>query len=212
MLVPTSEMTATPCCSVECLLNVCSGQDAAKKKAMIKKWKSLHPSQPPSISFIPDAVVSPEKRHLFCFDRSKIAPANTSETPQRGKDSRALANYPSPNQNPCDGCRCGRARSDWSHNREIGTCYFPFDEPHIWECDACMHHLPRSHAGHTGVPGECRWEYEAQLTITVKADKSPERTVKNTKTATADARAYPEDEESDDMFDTLSPGAGHSRE
>ena len=27
-----------------------------------------------------------------------------------------------------------------------------------------------------------------------------------------DARAYPEDEESDDMFDTLSPEAGHSCE
>ena len=32
---------------------------------MIKKWKSLHPGQPPSISF----VVNPEKRHLLCFDK-----------------------------------------------------------------------------------------------------------------------------------------------
>ena len=69
-----------------------------------------------------------------------------------------MDNYPSPEESLCDGCRWRRARDDWTHNRIIGECYFPFDDPKIWDCDACMHHLPRCQAGHTGVPGECKWE------------------------------------------------------
>ena len=92
------------------------------------------------------------------FDRSKISPANESETPKKGKDLRAVEKYPEPASSPCAGCRWRRPRDDWSHNRTIGECYYPFDKPTIWDCDACMNHIPRYKAGHTGVPGECRWE------------------------------------------------------
>ena len=34
------------------------------------------------------------------FDRSKIAPANKSETPKVGKDSRAVENHPNPAESP----------------------------------------------------------------------------------------------------------------
>ena len=29
------------------------------------------------------------------------------------------------------------------HNREIGQCAYPFDEPKIWACEACIQGIPR---------------------------------------------------------------------
>ena len=180
---------------------------------MRKKFDRLHPgsrypSRSSSSSFAPDAVVSLDRRHLRCFDRSKVAPANTSETPQSGKDPRAVTKYPIPNENPCDGCRFSRPRNDWSHNRTIGTCYFPFDEPKIWDCDACMHHLPRYHAGHTGGPGECKWEYYS----TPGYGNIPGNTAMSTNPAAAETPVYSEGGESHNVSDIFPPEAGHQTE
>ena len=155
---------------------------------MRKKFLRLHPGskilgREYYHSPIAHVVESSRKRSSPPFDRSKVAPANKSETPQMGKDPRAVAKHPSPKENPCEGCRWFRARTDWSHNRIIGTCYFPFDEPTIWDCDACMHHLPRSHPGHTGTSGECRWGQVGQHSEPPNDDRSPSGTVENTRSA-----------------------------
>ena len=40
----------------------------------------------------------------------------------------------------------------------MGDCSYSFDSPEIWDCDACNRSAPRWNAGHSGIPGECRWE------------------------------------------------------
>ena len=87
------------------------------------------------------------------FDRSQVKPANTTESPVKGADHRA----PKKSESACPGCHNFRARDDWTHNREIGQCSYPFDAPIIWDCNACMTGVPRFKAGHTGIPGECKW-------------------------------------------------------
>ena len=38
----------------------------------------------------------------------------------------------------------------------IGECSFPYGEPVIWSCEACLTRWPRER-GHTVVQGECKW-------------------------------------------------------
>ena len=58
----------------------------------------------------------------------------------------------------CPGCSNRHSRDHWSHNREIDDCSCPFDSPKIWDCDACNEGVDRYRLGHSGIPGECRWE------------------------------------------------------
>ena len=64
---------------------------------------------------------------------------------------------PPQNGSPCPGCAKHRARTHFEHNRVLGECGYPYDDPEIWECDACMEGKGRNQAGHTGVVGKCKW-------------------------------------------------------
>ncbi len=85
------------------------------------------------------------------FDRSSTARAQPG-VPVRGRHPQA----PPRKLTTCPGCRHFRARDDWEHNRVIGDCWYPHDEPTTWECDACMRHLPRD-KGHLLEAGKCKW-------------------------------------------------------
>ena len=56
----------------------------------------------------------------------------------------------------CRGCRHRRARNDWSHNRVIGQCCYPHDEPEVLEREARTNHIPRGHYGNLFEPCTCR--------------------------------------------------------
>ena len=53
-----------------------------------------------------------------------------------------------------------RARDDWTHNRIIGQCSYPYDKAFIPQCEACQARKQR-YGGmpplHTFKQGECRW-------------------------------------------------------
>ena len=55
-----------------------------------------------------------------------VARAQPGGEPQPGVDPRAASRSSITGQ----GCRHRRARNDWAHNRVIGQCCYPFDEPH----------------------------------------------------------------------------------
>ena len=70
-----------------------------------------------------------------------------------------------------------RSRNDWTHNRKIGECSYPFDDPLIPLCDACIHHRPRNKMGgddgHTGIPDECKWAIAPTRTHKARSGKHP---------------------------------------
>jgi len=87
------------------------------------------------------------------FDPNRpIARAQPGGEPNRGVDHRAAPR----SETTCQGGRHRRARNDWTHSREIGKCGYPYDEPEILDCEACMNHLPRYREGHSFEPGQCR--------------------------------------------------------
>ena len=99
----------------------------------------------------------------------KVAKADPSEQPVAGNDRRA----PPKHQSPCPGCRHFRSRDDWEHNRVIGQCCYPFDDPTIWKCPACLAHKSLSTAGHTDVPGECKGAQVASRQSVPRSNKYP---------------------------------------
>ena len=107
------------------------------------------------------------------FDPTTVARADTSEAPATGDDHRAPKRVGS----PCTGCKNMRARDDWTHNRKIGECCYPFNEPLIPLCDACIHHRKRDNMGgdkgHTGIVGECRWATAPTRAHQARAGKHP---------------------------------------
>ena len=88
----------------------------------------------------------------YPIDASKVAPAQPGEL-TRGRDPRA----PKAKESACDGCRNFRPRNDWEHSRKIGKCSYPYDEPFISKCDACVARLPNYSSRHTFEAGKCRW-------------------------------------------------------
>ncbi len=89
------------------------------------------------------------------IDRSTIARATPGGAPELGKrDERAP---PAGNGSPCQGCRWRRGRTDVAHNRKVGECGYPYDEPIIPDCDACLNNKSRWTADHTYLPGQCKW-------------------------------------------------------
>ena len=42
-----------------------------------------------------------------------------------------------------------RSRNDWTHTREIGQCYYPYDDPWIPKCPACQKRRPGTDEEHT---------------------------------------------------------------
>ena len=46
-------------------------------------------------------------------------------------------------------CRRRRATNDWAHARVMGQGCYPFGEPEILECEACVHHVPCDRDGRT---------------------------------------------------------------
>ena len=108
--------------------------------------------------------VNVRKRHLsgkststyhlyYPIDRATIARATPGGVPTRSRDP----NAPEPKGSPCLGCRHYRARNDPEHNRKVGECGYPYDNPEIWACDACLEHKPRLDQKHTYTPSECKW-------------------------------------------------------
>jgi len=88
------------------------------------------------------------------IDRTKIAHAASGGAPTPGvRDPRA----PPMATSPCLGCSSLRYRGDIDHNRKVGECSYPYDEPDIWACDACLLHRNRLHHTHTQKVGECKW-------------------------------------------------------
>ena len=81
-----------------------------------------------------------------------VARAQLGGEPQPGVDPRAASR----SSTTCQGCRHRRARIDWTHNRVIGQCCYPYDVPAIWACEACVNHLPRDRDGQLFEPGRCR--------------------------------------------------------
>ena len=70
----------------------------------------------------------------YPIDVTKVAQKTPGE-PSAGLDSRA----PTLKVNcKCKGCQNMRGRSDWEHNRKIGECQYPHDEPFIPTCEACI--------------------------------------------------------------------------
>ena len=63
----------------------------------------------------------------YPIDISKVARAQPGQYPAgRGvRDHRAPPNKDS----PCPGCRHNRSQVDWEHNRVIGQCAYPHDDP-----------------------------------------------------------------------------------
>ena len=97
-------------------------------------------------------VVRPKLQAYPKFDIEKVARPQPG-VPQAGYDSRAKPHHLS----SCPGCRYRRSRNDWTHTRVIGECGYPHDEPQLWECEACMDHLPRATGEHLLEPGKCRF-------------------------------------------------------
>ena len=58
---------------------------------------------------------------------------------------------------PCTGCRHRRAKDDPEHSRVVGQCGYPYDQPRVWECDACFNKKPRFNEAHTYEDGKCKW-------------------------------------------------------
>jgi hypothetical protein len=88
----------------------------------------------------------------FPIDVSRVAKAQPG-VPVPGRDPRAKP----PGESNCPGCKHYRSRDDWEHNRVIGECSYPHDEPVIPECEACQRRVARYAAGHTYEVGKCRW-------------------------------------------------------
>ncbi len=66
----------------------------------------------------------------YPVDRSSIARATPGGIPLvRGRDPNAL---PVGAGSPCAGCRHYRGRNDIEHNRKVGECGYPYDEPMIF--------------------------------------------------------------------------------
>ena len=114
----------------------------------------------------------------FPIDIGKVARAQEGSTPHPGRDPRAKA----PKESSCLACKHYRARDDWEHNRIIGECSYPYDEPTVPLCGGCQKRKPRFHHDHSYVDKECRWAV-AQMRTTSKrtnphqpAGKSRERT------------------------------------
>ena len=97
-------------------------------------------------------VLLGDKLNAYPVDFSKVAQSQPGE-PAAGPDTRA----PKPSESPCQGCRSSRARSDWEHNRVIGECRYPYDDPWVPVCEACEDRKPRSDANHTFNSGKCKW-------------------------------------------------------
>ena len=78
----------------------------------------------------------------YPIDITKVARYQPGQYPAgRGvRDHRAPPNKDS----PCPGCRHNRSRVDWEHNRVIGQCAYPHDDPWIPECRVCQDRLPRA--------------------------------------------------------------------
>ena len=92
-------------------------------------------------------------QHVYPIDVSKVARPAPGGEPLPGRDPRA----PLPKDSTCRACKHSRPRNDWEHNRIIGQCSYPYDEPVIPECHACQDRKPREHEGHTYEQGKCRW-------------------------------------------------------
>ena len=89
----------------------------------------------------------------YPIDASQVARAHPG-TPVRGRDHRAPRDA---RESSCPACRNYKARNDWEHTREIGECGYPYDEPFIPQCEACVARLPNYNSRHTFEAGKCRW-------------------------------------------------------
>ena len=88
------------------------------------------------------------------IDVSQIAKAQ----PYKGaKPQEPDKRAPLPEASGCKSCRSRRKASHWGHSRTIGECRYPYTEPIIWECQACMHDKPRFGGGHLNEFGKCQW-------------------------------------------------------
>ena len=92
-----------------------------------------------------------DRIQCYPIDISKIARARPrDENYVRGRDPRAPYNR---NESTCPACKRFMRIDDWEHTREIGQCWYPYDEPFIPECVACQDRKPRHNAGHTFARG-----------------------------------------------------------
>ena len=89
----------------------------------------------------------------YPIDVSKIAKPAKGGTPLPGADPRA----PKREDFGCPSCRYRKRRDDWGHNRLVGDCMYPYDEPFIPGCEACWDRKPRLHEDHSYEPGKCVW-------------------------------------------------------
>ena len=89
----------------------------------------------------------------YPIDMDKVVWGHPGEpTPPKGRDHRA----PERKENSaCPACRSCRGRTDWTHTREIGQCWYPHDDPWIPACEACQQRLRRWEGDHTFRKGEC---------------------------------------------------------
>ena len=95
----------------------------------------------------------------FPIDISKVKSAQPGPNThaESAKDPRAPADF---RNSTCVGCRGQRGRNDWTHSREIGQCYYPYDEPWIPKCEACVKRITIGARGalqHTLINGECKF-------------------------------------------------------
>ena len=57
--------------------------------------------------------------------------------------------------NPCKGCKSYRSRQDWTHNRVVHECWYPYDKAFIHTCSACIRRRKDDDPTHTNDEG-CR--------------------------------------------------------
>ena len=125
--------------------------------------------------------------------RHKAYPINfevkhaTPGTPERKPDSRAC----DPTVSTCPGCKGRRKRNDFTHNRVIGQCMYPHDEPFIPTCEACIQHKRHTDPAHTKDAG-CNAE-TTRPRVSVARERQlrePAEPVRSVSSA-SDARAAP---------------------
>ena len=98
--------------------------------------------------------------------RSRIGPwtMNCADTIAHGIDMFIASFYPVSGSHSalapeitCRACLGRIEKYDDRHTRDPISCKWPHLEARIWECQACKEHKARYAAGHSYLPGDCRW-------------------------------------------------------
>lgn len=133
----------------------------------------------------------------FPINPDTVAKAQPHKSPQTSPDARALPRE----LTECKGCKVNRASHDWTHNRIIHQCRWPYVDPFIPTCDGCISRKKVSDkTAHTFDEG-CAAVLSEPRDVTTKVyqprkgQHPRDPAVPATGDATADMRASPDGQE-----------------